>query len=208
MHTNTARLLTAWCLLISFHQLIVNWLCKLFKFWAEDENSFEWMDYTVLLSGWLHLQMAYANSLHKQHSGTSSGRGLRTLSIWNDSPSPKQKDHFFTILMKPCTSLQKLIFLRIGCRLVGLKASQNFVKKLLNNLVSGPRKSSEIMHQVKPWPKWTGDLKSIVMNKSGRWYNGIVTYCSISYLTGMSAMEMRVDGRYASTFVVSVYGKW
>jgi hypothetical protein len=58
-------------------QLTVDRLRGLFKFRAEDENSFERMDYSVLLFGWLHLQMAYANSFHKQYSGTSSGRGLR-----------------------------------------------------------------------------------------------------------------------------------
>lgn len=58
-------------------QLTVDRLRGLFKFRAEDENSFERMDFTVLIFGWLHLQMAYANSLHKQYLGTSSGRGLK-----------------------------------------------------------------------------------------------------------------------------------
>lgn len=49
----------------------------LFKFRAEDENSFERMDFAVLIFGWLHLQMAFANSLHKQYLGTSSRRGLK-----------------------------------------------------------------------------------------------------------------------------------
>ena len=30
----------------------------------------------VLVFGWLHLQMAFANSLHKQYLGTAAGRGL------------------------------------------------------------------------------------------------------------------------------------
>ena len=35
------------------------------------------MDFVVLIFGWLHLQMAFANSLHKQYLGTSSRRGLK-----------------------------------------------------------------------------------------------------------------------------------
>jgi len=58
-------------------QLTVDRLRGLFKFRAEDENSFERMDFVVLIFGWLHLQMAFANSLHKQYLGTSSGRGLK-----------------------------------------------------------------------------------------------------------------------------------
>jgi hypothetical protein len=58
-------------------QLTVDRLRGLFKFRAEDENSFERMDWAVFIFGWLHLQMAYANSLHKQYLGTPTGRGLR-----------------------------------------------------------------------------------------------------------------------------------
>jgi hypothetical protein len=58
-------------------QLTVDRLRGLFKFCAEDENSFERLDFIVLIFGWLHLQMAFANSLHKQYLGTSSGRGLK-----------------------------------------------------------------------------------------------------------------------------------
>ncbi|KAF7985445.1 hypothetical protein HWV62_5185 [Athelia sp. TMB] len=58
-------------------QLTVNRLAGLFKFRAEDENSFERMDFAVFIFGWLHLQMAFANSLHKQYLGTNSGRGLK-----------------------------------------------------------------------------------------------------------------------------------
>lgn len=52
-------------------------LAGLLKFRAEDENSFEQLDFAVFVFGWLHLQMAFANSLHKQYLGTSSGRGLK-----------------------------------------------------------------------------------------------------------------------------------
>lgn len=31
----------------------------------------------VLIFGWLHFEMAYANSIHKQYLGTMKGRGLR-----------------------------------------------------------------------------------------------------------------------------------
>jgi len=59
------------------NQLTVDQLQGLFKFRAEDENSFEWMDWAVFIFGWLHLQMAYTNSLHKQYLGTPTGCGLR-----------------------------------------------------------------------------------------------------------------------------------
>ncbi|KAG6819455.1 hypothetical protein H0H93_011665 [Arthromyces matolae] len=58
-------------------QLTVDRLRGLFKFRAEDENSFERLDFMVLTFGWLHLKMAFANSLHKQYIGTSRGQGLR-----------------------------------------------------------------------------------------------------------------------------------
>ncbi|TEB27984.1 hypothetical protein FA13DRAFT_1712249 [Coprinellus micaceus] len=35
------------------------------------------MDYATFVFGWLHLQMALANSLHKQFFGTTGGRGLK-----------------------------------------------------------------------------------------------------------------------------------
>jgi hypothetical protein len=40
-------------------------------------SSFEQLDFTVLIFGWLHAQMAFANSLHKQYLGTISGHGLK-----------------------------------------------------------------------------------------------------------------------------------
>jgi hypothetical protein len=58
-------------------QLTMDRLRGLFKARAEDLNSFERLDFSVLVFGWLHLQMAFANSLHKQYLGTNQGRGLR-----------------------------------------------------------------------------------------------------------------------------------
>jgi mRNA-degrading endonuclease YafQ of YafQ-DinJ toxin-antitoxin module len=58
-------------------QLTVDRLRGLFRFRAEDENSFERLDFTVLVFGWFHLQMAFANSLHKQYEGTNQSRGLK-----------------------------------------------------------------------------------------------------------------------------------
>ncbi|GLB45643.1 hypothetical protein LshimejAT787_2500350 [Lyophyllum shimeji] len=58
-------------------QLTMDCLRGLFKFRADDENSYKRLDFMVLAFGWLHLQMAFANSLHKQYLGTSEGRGLR-----------------------------------------------------------------------------------------------------------------------------------
>ncbi|KAJ6448999.1 hypothetical protein C8R45DRAFT_849982 [Mycena sanguinolenta] len=57
-------------------QLTVDRLRNLFKFHAEDDNSFERLDWLVVPPGFLHISMAFANSIHKQHLGTSKGRGL------------------------------------------------------------------------------------------------------------------------------------
>ena len=57
-------------------QLTVDRLCGLYLFHGKDSNSFERMDWLVLVFGWLHLQMAFVNSLRKQYMGTSSGRGV------------------------------------------------------------------------------------------------------------------------------------
>lgn len=58
-------------------QLTVDRLRGLFKFRAEDENSFDRLDFVVLAFGWFHLQMAWATSIHKQYLGTSQSRGLK-----------------------------------------------------------------------------------------------------------------------------------
>ena len=58
-------------------QLTVDHLCGLFKFQAEDENSYERLDFVVLMFGWFHLQMVYASSLHKQYFGTTQSCGLQ-----------------------------------------------------------------------------------------------------------------------------------
>ncbi|KAJ7745180.1 hypothetical protein DFH07DRAFT_749051 [Mycena maculata] len=57
-------------------QLTVDRLRNLFRFRAEDDNSFERLDWLVVPPGFLHISMAFANSIHKQHLGTSKGRGL------------------------------------------------------------------------------------------------------------------------------------
>ncbi|KAJ6582640.1 hypothetical protein DFH09DRAFT_1439496 [Mycena vulgaris] len=57
-------------------QLTVDQLRNLFRFRAEDDNSFERLDWLVVPAGWLHICMAFGNSIHKQHLGTSKGRGL------------------------------------------------------------------------------------------------------------------------------------
>ncbi|KAF8812627.1 hypothetical protein BYT27DRAFT_7220796 [Phlegmacium glaucopus] len=58
-------------------QLTMDRLRGLFKYCAEDLNSFQRLDFSLFVFGWLHLQMAFANSLHKQFLGTTQGRGLR-----------------------------------------------------------------------------------------------------------------------------------
>ncbi|KAL1746003.1 hypothetical protein HDZ31DRAFT_35118 [Schizophyllum fasciatum] len=57
-------------------QLTVERLRGLYRFHAKEFNSFDRLDWLVLVFGWLHLQMAFANSLHKQYIGTSHGYGL------------------------------------------------------------------------------------------------------------------------------------
>ncbi|KAF6756532.1 hypothetical protein DFP72DRAFT_989671 [Ephemerocybe angulata] len=57
-------------------QLTVDRLRHIFTFRADDDNSFDRLDFSVFIFGWLHLQMAFANSLHKQYLGTAKGRGL------------------------------------------------------------------------------------------------------------------------------------
>ncbi|KAJ7474945.1 hypothetical protein FB451DRAFT_1465243 [Mycena latifolia] len=59
-------------------QLTIDRLRNLYRFRAEDDNSFERLDWLVFPPGWLHITMAFANSLHKQHLGTAKGRGLST----------------------------------------------------------------------------------------------------------------------------------
>ncbi|TEB29725.1 hypothetical protein FA13DRAFT_1580641, partial [Coprinellus micaceus] len=58
-------------------QLTVDRLRHLFIRRADDDNSFDRMDYATFVFGWLHLQMALANSLHKQFFGTTGGQGLK-----------------------------------------------------------------------------------------------------------------------------------
>ncbi|KAK7012455.1 hypothetical protein R3P38DRAFT_3019300, partial [Favolaschia claudopus] len=57
-------------------QLTVDRLRNLYRFRAEDDNSFQRLDWLITPPGWLHIQMAFANSIHKQHLGTPKGRGL------------------------------------------------------------------------------------------------------------------------------------
>ncbi|KAF6746516.1 hypothetical protein DFP72DRAFT_823129 [Ephemerocybe angulata] len=65
--------LVFWC----GDQLTVDRLRHLFIYRGSDDTSYDRMDYSVLLFGWFHLQMAYANSLHRQYLGTERGRGLQ-----------------------------------------------------------------------------------------------------------------------------------
>lgn len=57
-------------------QLTVDRLRRLFVFCADEGNSFDRMDFSIYIFGWLHLLMAGVNSLHKQYLGTKKGRGL------------------------------------------------------------------------------------------------------------------------------------
>ncbi len=44
---------------------------------CEDINGYDRLDWLVVVFGWFHLLMAFANSLHRQYFGSASGRGLR-----------------------------------------------------------------------------------------------------------------------------------
>ncbi|KAH7917913.1 hypothetical protein BV22DRAFT_1076546 [Leucogyrophana mollusca] len=56
-------------------QMTVERLRGLIRYRHEDFNAFDRMDYVIPIFGWFHLQMALANSLHKQYLGTSAGIG-------------------------------------------------------------------------------------------------------------------------------------
>jgi len=58
-------------------QLTVDRLRGLAKYRAEDQNSYARLDFSVFIFGWFHLQMAFANSLHRQYEGTPSTHGLK-----------------------------------------------------------------------------------------------------------------------------------
>ncbi|KIK77230.1 hypothetical protein PAXRUDRAFT_778608, partial [Paxillus rubicundulus Ve08.2h10] len=58
------------------NQLMVERLCGLFKYRAQDHTSFDQLDWLVVVFGWFHLMMAFANSMHKQYLGTNARRGL------------------------------------------------------------------------------------------------------------------------------------
>lgn len=57
-------------------QLTVERLRGLYKFRAQDYNAYDRLGWLIVIFGWFHLQMAFANSLHKQYLGTTAGRGL------------------------------------------------------------------------------------------------------------------------------------
>ena len=43
---------------------------------CEDHNGHNRLDWLVVVFGWFHLLMAFANSLHRQYLGSGAGRGL------------------------------------------------------------------------------------------------------------------------------------
>ncbi|KAH7890497.1 hypothetical protein F5I97DRAFT_1933786 [Phlebopus sp. FC_14] len=54
---------------------IIIWI-ELYRFQGQDNNSFERMNWLVILFEWFHLVMAFANSLHKQYLGNTASHGL------------------------------------------------------------------------------------------------------------------------------------
>ncbi|KAI0054416.1 hypothetical protein BV25DRAFT_1922704 [Artomyces pyxidatus] len=57
-------------------QLTVERLRTLIRYRSHDVNAFDRLDWIVPIFGWFHLEMAFANSMHKQHLGTNAGKGL------------------------------------------------------------------------------------------------------------------------------------
>jgi len=58
-------------------QLTIDRICGVYTARAEDSNSYERLDFSIFTFGWLHCQMAFTNSLHKQYLGNNHGRGLK-----------------------------------------------------------------------------------------------------------------------------------
>ncbi|KAL1699110.1 hypothetical protein EV121DRAFT_216903 [Schizophyllum commune] len=67
-------------------QLTVERLRGLYRFRAEEFNSYDRLDWLVPIFGWLHLMMAFANSLHKQYLGTTRGYGLARVFVVLNRP--------------------------------------------------------------------------------------------------------------------------
>ncbi|KAJ7591505.1 hypothetical protein C8J56DRAFT_1003957 [Mycena floridula] len=59
-------------------QLTIDRLRGLFKFRSSDSNSYDRLDWMILVFGWFHLQMAFANALHKQYLGSNKSGGLKS----------------------------------------------------------------------------------------------------------------------------------
>ncbi|KAA1473667.1 hypothetical protein DENSPDRAFT_780361, partial [Dentipellis sp. KUC8613] len=57
-------------------QLTVECLRGLAKYRHDDINGLERLDWLITVNGFFHLEIAFANSLHKQYVGTSGGIGL------------------------------------------------------------------------------------------------------------------------------------
>lgn len=78
LDTRSARRQTALNIVIAFigDQLTCSRLRGLTRMHSEDINSFERMEFLVPIFGWLHLLMAFANSLHKQYLSSASSHGL------------------------------------------------------------------------------------------------------------------------------------
>ncbi|KAI0747613.1 hypothetical protein C8Q80DRAFT_1344137 [Daedaleopsis nitida] len=58
-------------------QLTVERIRGLQQLLCQELNSYERLDYIIPVFGWLHFQMAFAKSLHKQYFGTDAGKGLK-----------------------------------------------------------------------------------------------------------------------------------
>ncbi|KAI0744525.1 hypothetical protein C8Q76DRAFT_804787 [Earliella scabrosa] len=58
-------------------QLTVDRLRGLANLHGEDDNGYDRLDWLVTVFGWFHLQMAFANSLHRQYFGSGTSKGLR-----------------------------------------------------------------------------------------------------------------------------------
>ena len=79
-------------------QLTIERLRKMASFRHEDDNTYERMDYALLVVGWFHLAVMFSHSVLKQYLGTSSGIGLRRafdLMNWKNLAKPHVKGPYW-----------------------------------------------------------------------------------------------------------------
>ncbi|KAJ7456332.1 hypothetical protein B0H11DRAFT_2160949 [Mycena galericulata] len=75
-YEDNSRLIVEWLRQLRLGGKRLQKIIGLERLTVDHDNSFERLDWLVVPPGFLHISMAFANSLHKQHLGTSKSRGL------------------------------------------------------------------------------------------------------------------------------------